>query len=60
MKRIYAVWARTNRRVRWQYADFCGRYESIDEAIKAVKERYSEEVEYMIENLATGEKEILK
>ena len=50
-ERRYAVYARTNRRTKWQYATYCGRWETIERAIKEVKARYSEEVEYRIEDI---------
>lgn len=48
--RIYSIYARTNRKVQWRYAEYCGRWESIDRAIEEVKSRYTEKVEYRIED----------
>lgn len=55
--RIYVAYIRTNRRVKWKYADYCGRWASVDEAIKAAEERAGEGAafEYRIENRATDE-----
>ena len=51
------MYTRTNRRVKWKYADYCGRWASVDEAIKAAAERMAGGVsfEYRIENRATDE-----
>lgn len=55
--RIYVIYIRTNRRVKWKYADYCGRWASVDEAVKAAEEHAGASVsfEYRIENRATGE-----
>ena len=49
--RVYSIYARTNRKVQWRYAEYCGRWESVERAIEEVKSRYSEKVEYRIEEL---------
>lgn len=36
--RIYCVYVRTNRRIKWQYAEYGGRYETIDKAFEKMKE----------------------
>ena len=54
--RIYVVRTRTNRRVQWKYADYQGRYRSVEEAIDVAKERLGNvPFEYDIENMITGE-----
>lgn len=54
--RIYVLYTRTNRRVKWQYAKYGGRYESIEEAITAAKQHYGDTpFEYQIENMETDE-----
>lgn len=54
--RIYKAYARINRKIRWQYSDYCGRWESIEKAVSEVTERYSnQDVEYRIENMVTDE-----
>ena len=40
--RIYVIYIRTNRRVKWKYADYCGRWAGVS-------------FEYRIENRATDE-----
>jgi hypothetical protein len=48
--RIYSVYARTNRRVKWQYAEYGGRYETVEKAINVAKEHYgSQRAEYIIQ-----------
>ena len=54
--RIYVLYTRTNRRVKWQYAEYGGRYESIEDAIAAAKKHYGDTpFEYQIENMETDE-----
>jgi hypothetical protein len=54
--RVNVIYTRTNRRVKWQYAEYCGRYASIDEAIERAKEYYGDQgFEYRIENRETDE-----
>ena len=54
--RCWATYARTNRRVRWNYAQWCGRWDTVEEAISVVRERFpGERVEYRIHNLTTDE-----
>ena len=54
--RVNVIYTRTNRRVKWQYSEYCGRYASIDEAIKHAKEYYGDQgFEYRIENRKTDE-----
>ncbi|MFQ9716996.1 MAG: hypothetical protein ACLRVB_02455 [Blautia sp.] len=53
--RIYAIYVRTNRRVRWRYAEYGGRYETVDEAVAKAKEHYPNDFfEYLIEDITTG------
>jgi hypothetical protein len=54
--KIYCLYVRKNRRVKWRYAEYGGRYETIEKAIDAVKEHFpGERVEYLIENLDSDE-----
>ena len=54
--RIYCVYARKSRYVKWRYAEYGGRYETVEKAVEAVKEHFgNERVEYLIETL-DGEK----
>ena len=53
--RVYVAYARENRHVRWCYADYCGRWATMDEAIQKVKDMYDNSVEYMIFNMETDE-----
>lgn len=54
--RVNVIYTRTNRRVKWQYAEYCGMYASIDEAIEHAKEHYGDQgFEYRIENRETDE-----
>ncbi len=47
---------RTNRRVKWQYADYGGRYVSNEAAIESAKEHYgSQPFEYHVEDMDTKE-----
>lgn len=48
-ERIYIIRTRTNRRLRWQYADYQGRWETPEKAIEVAKERVSGRFEYQIE-----------
>ena len=36
--RIYVIYTRTNRRVQWKYAEYCGRWESVSRAIEKAAE----------------------
>ena len=54
--RSKVVYARTNRRVQWRYSEYCGRWETVEEAIANAKEHFpSQRVEYRIEDRATDE-----
>lgn len=54
--RSKATYARVNRRVRWCYAEWCGRWATVEEAIESVKEHFpGQRVEYRIEDRATDE-----
>ena len=53
--RTKAIYVRTNRRVQWQYSEYCGRWRTDEEAISVAAERHKEErFEYRIEDLLTG------
>lgn len=50
------ITVRTNRRVKWEYAEYCGRYETVEEALEAVKEHYGDQpLEWLIKDLDTDE-----
>lgn len=53
----YAVYCRTNRRVKWQYAMFAGCYKTITEAIAHIKIHYPDGTlfEYLAQDTETGE-----
>lgn len=53
--RIWAVYCRTRRRTRWQYARYYGRYETVEQAIERVKEEFEDPVEYRLENKSNGD-----
>ena len=56
--RIYVISCRTNRRVKWAYSDYCGRYSTKEEAIDKAKDIYGDTpFEYNIENWDTDEVE---
>ena len=48
--RVFTLYYRQNKMTKWQYANYGGRYKSINDAIKAIKEQG--EVEYYIEDIA--------
>ena len=51
-----AIYVRTNRRVKWQYAEYGGRFTTANEAIERAKERFEDHpFEYLIEDMITGE-----
>lgn len=50
--KIYKLYARTNRRVKWKYAEYGGCYRTVEEAIESAKKHYgSKPFEYQIINL---------
>lgn len=54
--RCLVTYARVNRRVRWRYAEYCGRWKTREEAIKNAKEHFpGQRIEYRIENMETDE-----
>lgn len=54
--RTKVIYCRTNRRVKWTYSEYGGRYETEEEAIRTAKEHYGETgFEYRIENMETDE-----
>lgn len=54
--KIYCLYVRTNRRVKWQYAEYGGRYETQEQAIEKAKEHYGNTpFEYLITNLENDE-----
>ena len=53
--RVWALYCRVNRRIRWEYATYCGRWETVERALAEVKDRYDDPVEYRIENKTTND-----
>ena len=54
--RIYAMYVRTNRRIKWTFAEYGGRYETIEQAINSAKKHFGNTpFEYSIENMETDE-----
>lgn len=50
------LYVRTNRRVKWKYAEYGGRHETIEAAIKSATEHFNGQgFEYLIEDLCTDE-----
>lgn len=50
-ERIYCIYCRTNRRTKWRYAEYGGRYATVEEAIEKAKEHYTEKAEYIVEDM---------
>lgn len=50
-ERKYSIYCRTNRRVKWRYAEYGGRYETVKKAIEKAKEHYAEKAEYIVEDM---------
>ncbi len=48
--RIYSVYIRTNRQVQWQYAEYIGRWETVEKAIEIAKQRVKEPFEFRVED----------
>lgn len=54
--RIKAIYTRTNKRVPWQYAEYCGRWHTEEEAIEQAKEIMGNiPFQYMIRDMETDE-----
>lgn len=52
----YAVYCRTNRRVRWKYATYAGSFDTIEAAIEDIKKHLpGKSFEYLAEDTETGE-----
>lgn len=50
------LYVRTNRRIKWQYAEYGGRYETVKEAIDSAKDHYGDQpFEYSVDDWDTGE-----
>lgn len=49
--KIYCLYCRTNRNVKWRYADYGGRHETVKKAIEKAKEHYTEKSEYIVEDI---------
>ena len=55
--RVVCIYVRTNRRVKWQYATYCGRYRANAEALQAASKIMGDvPYEYLIENRETDER----
>ncbi len=55
--RVVCIYVRTNRRVKWQYATYCGRYRTNAEALRAARAYMGNfPYEYLIENRETDER----
>ena len=52
--RIYAIYTRQNRRIRWQYANYMGRWETPEKALEIATERIEGDFEYRIEEIGGG------
>lgn len=52
--RIYAIYTRQNRWIKWQYADYMGRWETPEKALEIAKERIEGDFEYRIEEIGGG------
>ena len=50
-ERKYCLYCRTNRRTKWRYAEYGGRYETVEKAIEKAKEHYTEKTEYIVEDM---------
>lgn len=52
----YAVYCRTNRRVKWQYSTYAGGFETIEKAVESIREHLpNQTVQYLAEDTETGE-----
>lgn len=52
----YAVYCRTNRRVRWKYATYAGSFDTIEAAIEDIKKHQpGQPFQYLAEDTDTGE-----
>lgn len=49
--RIYCIYTRTNRHIRWKYAQYGGRYESPEKCIEEAKKHCASGTEYLIETM---------
>lgn len=49
--RIYSIYVRTNRRIQWRYAEYMGRWETIEKAVETAKQRMTEPFEYRVEEI---------
>lgn len=55
--RVVCIYARTNRRVKWQYTTYCGRWRDKAEALQAASKIMGDvPYEYLIENRETDER----
>lgn len=56
--RIHAIYVRENRRTRWEYAEYCGRWETVERAVEEATKRYGDRpFEYLIVTLG-GDEEV--
>ena len=49
--RVFTLYYKQNKRTKWKYANYGGRYKSINDAIKTLKEHIKGQVEYYIEDI---------
>lgn len=55
----YAVYCRTNRHVKWQYAKYAGCYSTVEAAIENIKKHLpGQSVQYLVQDTETGEETI--
>lgn len=55
--RNYVSYYRTNRRCKWKYAEYAGRWETIEKAIQKIKDKVGDTpVEYRIEDMFDDDK----
>lgn len=52
----YAIYCRTNRRVKWQYSKYAGCFDSIEEGIESIKTHLpGQSFQYLAQDMDTGE-----
>ena len=55
----YAVYCRTNRRVKWQFAKYVGCFDTVEAAVESIKEHLpGQAVQYLVQDDETGEENI--
>ena len=54
--RKLCTYARVNRRVQWRYAEWCGRWATLEDALASVRRKFPQgRVEYRVEDRVTDE-----